>query len=72
VRLPEECRFDGKVAEARKEGSARSSSPWRSAPGRRGFWERLLAMAPEVNREVPERLPSNPYREAVLDELARD
>ena len=37
-----------------------------------GFFERLLRMAPEINLEVPERLPPNPYRERILDELAED
>lgn len=37
-----------------------------------GFFEMLHALAPKINMEVPERLPSNPYRDKVLDELAED
>jgi hypothetical protein len=32
----------------------------------------MLELAPDVNMEVPERLPTNPYRDSVLDELAND
>jgi hypothetical protein len=59
VRLSEESHYDGKVVEGKRAWSPR-------------FWERLLEMAPEVNMEVPEPLPPNPYRDSVLDELAND
>ena len=72
VRLPKECRFDGKVVEVWKEGSRVILAPVEKRAWSPGLKERLLRMAPDVNIEVPERLPSNPYREAVLDELAED
>jgi len=70
VRQPKECRSDGHEVE--REGSEAVIEPVRKREWSPGFWERLLQMAPEVNMEVPERLPSNPYRDSVLDELAND
>jgi antitoxin VapB len=72
VRLPKECRLDGKVVEVWREGSRVILAPVEKRAWSPGLMERLLEMAPDVNMEVPERLPSNPYREAVLDELAED
>ena len=72
VRLPKECRFDDKVVEVWKEGSRVILAPVEKRAWSPGFRERLLSMAPEVNMEVPERLPASPYREAILDELAED
>jgi virulence-associated protein VagC len=72
VRLPRECRFDGKVVEVWREGSRVIIEPVEKRAWSPGLKERLLRMAPDVNMEVPERLPPNPYREAVLDELAED
>ena len=72
VRLPKECRFEGKKVEVWKEGSRVILAPVEKRAWSPGFWERLLAMAPEVDIEVPERLPDSPYREAILDELAKD
>jgi antitoxin VapB len=72
VRLPKECRFDGKLVEVWREGSRVIVAPMEKRAWSPGLKERLLEMAPDVNMEVPERLPSNPYREAVLDELAED
>jgi len=72
VRLPKECRFDGKVVEVWREGSRVIIEPVEKRAWSPGLKERLLRMAPDVNMEVPERLPPNPYREAVLDELAED
>ena len=72
VRLPKECRFDGKVVEVWKEGSHVILAPVEKRDWSPGFWERLLKLAPEVNIEVPERLPDSPYREAIIDELAKE
>jgi antitoxin VapB len=72
VRLPKECRFDGKVVEVWKEGSRVILAPVEKRDWSPGFWERMMQLAPEVSIEVPERLPDSPYREAVIDELAKD
>ena len=59
---------------ATTEGPTGSNEP--DPPTKRdwspGFMERLLQRAEEVDIEVPERLPSNPDREKILDELAKD
>ena len=72
VRLPKECRLDGKVVEVWREGSRVIIEPVEKRAWSPGLKERLLRMAPDVNMEVPERLPPNPYREAVLEELAEE
>ena len=72
VRLPRECRFDGKVVEVWKEGSRVILAPVEKRAWSPGFWERMLKLAPEVNMEVPEPLPPSPHRDAVLDELGQD
>jgi antitoxin VapB len=72
VRLPKECRFDGKAVEVWREGSRVIIEPVEKRAWSPGFWESLRRMAPDVNMEVPERLPANPYRDSVLDELAND
>jgi antitoxin VapB len=72
VRLPKECRFDGKVVEVWREGSRVIIEPLEKRAWSPGFMESLLRLAPDVNMEVPERLPPNPYRDSVLDELAND
>jgi len=69
VRLPRECRFDGKVVDVWKEGSRVIIEPVEKRAWSPGFWERLLKLAPDVNMEVPERLPDSSHRDAVLDEL---
>src|SRR4051812_6307368 len=72
VRLPKECRFDGKVVEVWREGSRVIIEPVEKRAWSPGFREELLRLAPDVNLEPPERLPASAYREAVLDELGND
>jgi antitoxin VapB len=72
VRLPKECRFDGKVVEVWKEGSRVILAPAEKRDWSPGFWEEMLRLAPKVDIEVPERLPDSPHRDAVLDELGQD
>ena len=72
VRLPKECRFDGKVVEVWREGTRVILAPVEKRDWSPGFWEEMLRLAPEIDIEVPEPLPPSPHRDAVLDELGRD
>jgi antitoxin VapB len=68
VRLPKECRFEGSSVRVWKEGSRVIIEPVEKRAWSPGFWERMDAMAAEIDIEVPERLPSSEHRYAIFDE----
>lgn len=71
VRLPKECRFEGDSVRVRKVGDSVILEPLEKRDWSPGFWERMSALAAEVDIEVPEPLPSSPYRDAIFDDENR-
>jgi len=70
VRLPKQLRLPGTTVRVRRMGSGVLLEPVEAPGWPPRFWERLDALGPLTDDfVVPEPLPPEPHRDAVIDEL---